>query len=449
MNPAGPLLGSPPQQPGEAASFALAFLQHQIATIGAMTLVGDVSGGPPVAGVITTTIEPLAVETGMIANLAVTSPKIAGGAISNAHVSIGALIEFAKLDNLVFEGSVLGRPLGGGSGPPQEVQPSQLIDIIEAEIGGPIGGFTLTGDVTGGPPVAGVITTAIGALAVTNAKLANSSINNAKVSAIAAIALSKLQFITDGTVVGTPIGLGGSVPTQLTGADLIDIIEGTLGGPIIIGGTSASFFANITDETGGTGKVVGSIAPALTGPVTITNTNTGPSDLGLTIQGATENPPPCRILLVPPSSGTSGGQILTLAQPLLADDTRVFFALGKLWSSTNAAYFGFKRANISPTTNTVAMIGHWGKDDIFKVYNSGGVAVGSASVDPGDTNFNVQGVYKKGNTQVVGARDTGWAAWTSFGNKTTKASNTATLQDCAQTIKSILDALIAHGLIGA
>lgn len=61
---------------------------------------------------------------------------------------------------------------------------------------------------------------------------------------------------------------------------------------------------------------------------------------------------------------------------------------------------------------------------------------------------NSGGKYQINSVNVVGARDTGWTAWTGTGNKGTKAVGSATTADCAAAIKSILDALIAHGLIG-
>lgn len=51
-------------------------------------------------------------------------------------------------------------------------------------------------------------------------------------------------------------------------------------------------------------------------------------------------------------------------------------------------------------------------------------------------------------TQVVAARNTGWTAWTGTAAKGTFDTATATLVNCAQTIKAITDALRLHGLIG-
>ncbi|WP_156150624.1 hypothetical protein [Hyphomicrobium sp. 99] len=52
------------------------------------------------------------------------------------------------------------------------------------------------------------------------------------------------------------------------------------------------------------------------------------------------------------------------------------------------------------------------------------------------------------NVKVVGARDTGWSAWTGTGSKASKDVSTATTAECAAAIKAIIDALTTHGLIG-
>ena len=54
-------------------------------------------------------------------------------------------------------------------------------------------------------------------------------------------------------------------------------------------------------------------------------------------------------------------------------------------------------------------------------------------------------------TAVVGARNTGWTTFTGTANKNAGGldTGTATTAQVAQVVKSILDALIAHGLLGA
>lgn len=52
-------------------------------------------------------------------------------------------------------------------------------------------------------------------------------------------------------------------------------------------------------------------------------------------------------------------------------------------------------------------------------------------------------------TQVVSTRKTGWAAWTGTATRTSKDTTTATVGDCAQAIKALIDDLMNHGLIGA
>lgn len=54
-------------------------------------------------------------------------------------------------------------------------------------------------------------------------------------------------------------------------------------------------------------------------------------------------------------------------------------------------------------------------------------------------------------TKVVGGRDTGWTTFTGTANKNAGAldTGTATTAQVAQVVKSIMDALITHGLLGA
>lgn len=81
-------------------------------------------------------------------------------------------------------------------------------------------------------------------------------------------------------------------------------------------------------------------------------------------------------------------------------------------------------------------------------------------------NANASGVYKVGSIQVVGARQTGWAADTGTAETIAHATYTTTaisnpptqaqvqaisdaLQAATRGQKAVKDALIAHGLIGA
>lgn len=76
-----------------------------------------------------------------------------------------------------------------------------------------------------------------------------------------------------------------------------------------------------------------------------------------------------------------------------------------------------------------------------------GVNAGT-SADGGSGYYNAQHGFKYRGIKVVGSRDPGWVAWTGTATKTTVATESATVKDCAEAIKGITDALIAHGLIG-
>lgn len=87
----------------------------------------------------------------------------------------------------------------------------------------------------------------------------------------------------------------------------------------------------------------------------------------------------------------------------------------------------------------------------FQVVATGAIAnnevfrLTATQVDARSTVFAVSG------TQVVGARNTGWTTFTGTANKNAGAldTGTATTAQVAQVVKSIMDALISHGLLGA
>ncbi len=56
------------------------------------------------------------------------------------------------------------------------------------------------------------------------------------------------------------------------------------------------------------------------------------------------------------------------------------------------------------------------------------------------------GVYCIEGLQVVGARNTGWTAWTGTAAKGTFDTASATTANCAQAIKALTDLMRSHGL---
>jgi len=101
---------------------------------------------------------------------------------------------------------------------------------------------------------------------------------------------------------------------------------------------------------------------------------------------------------------------------------------------TGATNFSSNTASTSPTTGALRISA--GGLGVFGSIYSGGII--SAS-----TSFNI------GNTQVVGARRTGWAAATGIATRTTFATSTVTLPELAERLKALVDDLTTHGLIGA
>ena len=62
----------------------------------------------------------------------------------------------------------------------------------------------------------------------------------------------------------------------------------------------------------------------------------------------------------------------------------------------------------------------------------------------------VTGELRQGGVKVVGARDTGWTAFTNTTNKATSYDTaTVTLQQLAERVAAMQAALTTHGLIGA
>jgi hypothetical protein len=85
----------------------------------------------------------------------------------------------------------------------------------------------------------------------------------------------------------------------------------------------------------------------------------------------------------------------------------------------------------------------------LEVVNDAGSAVIFRVTDSGAINIPTGGLYAINNTQVVGARNTGWTAMTGTLNENTAyASGTITLVQLAERVNAIQAALTTHGLIG-
>ena len=85
----------------------------------------------------------------------------------------------------------------------------------------------------------------------------------------------------------------------------------------------------------------------------------------------------------------------------------------------------------------------------FEIINDAGSAVIFRVTDSGSVNIPTGAVYALNNIQVVGGRNTGWAAMTGASNKATSyASSTITLVQLAERVNALQAALSAHGLIG-
>ena len=67
---------------------------------------------------------------------------------------------------------------------------------------------------------------------------------------------------------------------------------------------------------------------------------------------------------------------------------------------------------------------------------------GNIQVTEATDGFNV------GANQVLGSRQTGWAAPTGTATRTTFVTSTVTTEQLAERVKALLDDLTTHGLIG-
>lgn len=84
-----------------------------------------------------------------------------------------------------------------------------------------------------------------------------------------------------------------------------------------------------------------------------------------------------------------------------------------------------------------------------RFHPSGGLGVGAATTDPGINNIGIAGVYKVSNTQVLGARITGYTAMTGSPDKATAyATGSVTLPQLAGRVAQLQADLTTHGAIG-
>jgi hypothetical protein len=66
-----------------------------------------------------------------------------------------------------------------------------------------------------------------------------------------------------------------------------------------------------------------------------------------------------------------------------------------------------------------------------------------------DGNMDFQGEVRRNGVKLLGARDTGWTAFTGTASKGGFATSTVTLPQLAQVVKALQDALTAAGIVGA
>jgi hypothetical protein len=231
----------------------------------------------PDGSVTTAKIEDLAVTTAKLAasavttakinNLAVTNDKLATNAVSSAKIAVNAVtqdkiqdgaVSNAKLNNFavttikIFDGAVTSDKLADGA-----VVTLKLADGAVTEVKLGAGSVTTTkiadGAVTTAKIVDGAVTNAkIADLAITTGKIENNAVTTAKIGGNEVTDV-KLADMTEARIKGRAAGAGFGDPTNLTGAQVNEILPvfgpGTKGVVPAAGGTpDANKYLN---ETGG------------------------------------------------------------------------------------------------------------------------------------------------------------------------------------------------------
>lgn len=85
-------------------------------------------------------------------------------------------------------------------------------------------------------------------------------------------------------------------------------------------------------------------------------------------------------------------------------------------------------------------------DSAGKVGMGGNTSPGYSGDATGD--INASGVFRKGGTQVLGARQTGWTAATNTASRATFDTTIVTTAQLAQRVKALIDDLMTTGVIG-
>lgn len=93
---------------------------------------------------------------------------------------------------------------------------------------------------------------------------------------------------------------------------------------------------------------------------------------------------------------------------------------------------------IIPTTGNTA----------FWIGSSGLIKIQDVASTPEIDINHAGGSLKINGTRVVGPRITGWSAWAGTANRSSFNTATATVTDCAQAIKAMIDDNFTHGLYG-
>lgn len=200
---------------------------------------------------------------------------------------------------------------------------------------------------------------------------------------------------------------------------------------------SAQLASVISDETGSGALVFASsptlVTPALGTPASGVLTNctglpiaTGVSGLGTGV---------ATFLATPSSANFKSAITDETGNGVVAFATSPSFTTSVLTGSADFAVF-------NQTATTIRAFG--AANAIFIGATSGNLVINTPVLSLADT----AGYIEINSTKVVGTRQTGWTTPTGSSNTAGYVVESATTVEVAQHLKSVIDALIAHGLIG-
>jgi len=288
------------------------------------------------------------------------------------------------------------------------------------------------------------------AITVASANIVDGTIVDADINASAAIALTKLAAVTAGRVV---MGNGSDVATatELTG-DLTLASNGVV--TLSNSGVSA---ATVNDSATAVTPLTIDAKGRITGTgsaVTITPSFNSLTDVPTTLAGygITDAVGSADVRLtderVPTDGSVTDAKISASAAIALSKLANITAGQVLLGNASNVPTATAVTGDVTINSSGVTAIGAGVIVDA-DVSASAAIAGSKISPDFGSQNVTTTGAYRISGIDVVGARQTGWAAPTGTATRTTFDTTTVTAEQLAERVKALIDDLTSHGLIGA